>query len=823
VAHATRGNEQRIRVLIVDDHDLFREGLRQLIQTDAAIEVVGEAATGAEAIERVRELHPDVVLMDISMPGVDGIRATEQIVRQFPKTHVVMLTMYQNEEYQHHAVRAGASGFLVKSVRPEQLFQAIRLAAENGARAGDEQASRLEVEASQVRLWERARPAELPHGSDHPHLRVPAEPLAHRLIESEPSWLGGEERIARLEERLRFLETQLQYLLARTVAAPAPPAETEREPAVAPPEPTDARQPAAEQIEPWQEIATGGTPSSSHAATAAPALRTATRQRLARVGAMVLALGAAGTGAFALVQGWVLPLHAVIGGMVTSGVLLAGSLYAFGRQARRLGHTLLITGLLTGSLAIVGGTRLFETIPAEARLAALAGLAMAAGLVASRATSELAAGVALALALSAPALLGLALSPSTVAFLLLATMLAALAAIWHDWGSLPLVVFAVVGPQLARWIIDDVSAPLGLAVSAGFWASIALPTGVAGLRSRQRRPAFWWATLLLASTGCLVWAGLSLLEHETADYRGVFLLGIALASGSLGGLAWRAGGDRHPVTLATGGTAVAALALLFPLALDGPLVMAGWAALAVALAWVYDERRHGIAGLAAVVLAALALGHLVATGYPPQHAIAGSERQIPFTGQESRALAALLGAFLVAGVFVRSLPIRSCLAATALSLVSYVLPFETSGGALTAGWASVFVLTVALERRTRLGTSWRARFGVPSPLFLPMTASAVLAVLHAFSTALSPGRLGFALLPDTPPSGEPLLAAGVLIATVLTAGWLARHARARQLASMAAILVTAYVLPSELPDAPLVLSWAALAIALSCVLRGRCT
>ena len=538
---------------------------------------------------------------------------------------------------------------------------------------------------------------------------------------------------------------------------------------------------------------------------------------------MLLVLGTIGTATFTVVQGWATPLHVTLAGIVTSGVLLAGSLRAFGQRARRLGHTLLVVGLLAGGLAVLGGVRRSEAIPAEAGLATLLVLAAAAGLVASRARSQLAAGLALALALSAPALLGLALTLVTAASLLVVTTLAALVVVLRGWDVLPLVVLAVAAPQLARWIIDGSAPSLSLVVSAGFWASIAVSAGVAGLRAQQRRRALWWATLLLGSTALLVWAGLWLLEHEAARSRGVFLLAIALASGSIGGLALRAGDDRHPVTLATSGTAVATLALLFPLELEGPLVTAGWAALAVVLAWVYDERRHGMAGLAAVVLTALALGHLIGTGYPPQQAIAGSERQIPFTGQESRALAALLGAFVIAVAFVRSLPIRTCLAATALLLVSYVLPFETSGVLLTAGWASVFVLAVALERRTRLSASWRERFELPSPLLVPMTASGLLTLLHAFSTALSPGGLGFALLPDAPPRGEPALVAGVLIATALAAGQLAGHARARQLAITVAVLITAYLLPSELPDAPLVLSWAALAIALSCVFRGRRT
>ncbi|WP_051914365.1 response regulator [Thermorudis peleae] len=127
------GTERVIRVLIADDHDLFREGLRQLIETDDHIAVVGEAANGQEAIEQVKALRPDVVLMDISMPGLDGIRATEYIAQHFPNTHVIMLTMYQDDEYVIHAIRAGAKSYLVKSTKAEELLRAIHVAAEGGS------------------------------------------------------------------------------------------------------------------------------------------------------------------------------------------------------------------------------------------------------------------------------------------------------------------------------------------------------------------------------------------------------------------------------------------------------------------------------------------------------------------------------------------------------------------------------------------------------------------------------------------------------------------------------------------------------------------
>lgn len=122
-----------IRVVIADDHDLFREGLRQLLETVDDIEVLGEASDGRQAVELVAEHSPDVVLMDISMPEMDGIQATEHIVQHFPTTHVVVLTMYADDEYAIHAIRAGAKGYLLKNTRSNEVIKAIKLAAEGGS------------------------------------------------------------------------------------------------------------------------------------------------------------------------------------------------------------------------------------------------------------------------------------------------------------------------------------------------------------------------------------------------------------------------------------------------------------------------------------------------------------------------------------------------------------------------------------------------------------------------------------------------------------------------------------------------------------------
>lgn len=113
-------------VLLVDDQSLIRMGLRLVIDSEPDLEVVGEASDGAVALDQVAALDPDVVLMDIRMPGTDGIEATRRVVAEHPRSRVLVLTTFDVDEYAFAALRAGASGFLLKSARPEDLADAIR-------------------------------------------------------------------------------------------------------------------------------------------------------------------------------------------------------------------------------------------------------------------------------------------------------------------------------------------------------------------------------------------------------------------------------------------------------------------------------------------------------------------------------------------------------------------------------------------------------------------------------------------------------------------------------------------------------------------------
>ena len=119
----------RIRILVVDDHALFREGLRALLAAFPDIAVVGEAADGEEAIAQAERLQPDVVLMDVAMPGIDGIEATRRILRLNPNLGIIIVTMVEDTDSVFAAMRAGARGYVLKGAHHDEMLRAIRAAA----------------------------------------------------------------------------------------------------------------------------------------------------------------------------------------------------------------------------------------------------------------------------------------------------------------------------------------------------------------------------------------------------------------------------------------------------------------------------------------------------------------------------------------------------------------------------------------------------------------------------------------------------------------------------------------------------------------------
>ncbi|QEA30332.1 response regulator transcription factor [Microbacterium sp. PI-1] len=147
-----------IRVLLVDDQELIRVGFRMVLEAEGDIVVVGEAADGRAAIMQSRSLAPDLVLMDIRMPELDGIAATETIVREHPQTKVLVLTTFDLDEYAFGAIRAGASGFLLKDAQRQEMISAVR-AVHRGDAALSPRVTRMLLEHVTPHLGPSATPA----------------------------------------------------------------------------------------------------------------------------------------------------------------------------------------------------------------------------------------------------------------------------------------------------------------------------------------------------------------------------------------------------------------------------------------------------------------------------------------------------------------------------------------------------------------------------------------------------------------------------------------------------------------------------------------
>jgi DNA-binding NarL/FixJ family response regulator len=170
-------SDESIRVLLVDDDELMRAGLAAVLSTDPAIEVVGQASTGHLALERVPTTQPELVLMDVRMPDMDGITATRRLLAVVPEVKVIILTTFERDDYIFDAIDAGASGFLLKRSRPEELLSAIHAVA-----AGD---SLLSPSVTRIVLEHLARqPTATPHST-------------RRLAELTPRELQVLELIAR--------------------------------------------------------------------------------------------------------------------------------------------------------------------------------------------------------------------------------------------------------------------------------------------------------------------------------------------------------------------------------------------------------------------------------------------------------------------------------------------------------------------------------------------------------------------------------------------------------------------------------------------------
>ncbi|GAA1103150.1 response regulator transcription factor [Kitasatospora arboriphila] len=195
-------------VLIVDDQPLQRYGFRMLLESRPDTAVVGEAGHGAEAVRLAAELRPDVVLMDVRMPGMDGIEATRLIVAAGGRSRVLVLTTFDLDEYAHAALRAGASGFLLKDARPEELLAGIRAVAEGDAVVAPAVTRRL-LDAYAHRLPGRPPDA----AEQEPRLAALTDREREILVAVGRGWTNGE-----IAQRLVLSESTVKTHVGRVLA-----------------------------------------------------------------------------------------------------------------------------------------------------------------------------------------------------------------------------------------------------------------------------------------------------------------------------------------------------------------------------------------------------------------------------------------------------------------------------------------------------------------------------------------------------------------------------------------------------------------------------
>ena len=173
-----------IRVLLCDDQALVRGGFRMILEARPDLQVVGEAEDGAQAVSLARQTRPDVILMDVRMPHLDGVQATRQIVASGSPARILVLTTYDLDEYVYAAIRAGASGFLLKDVQPAQLAEAIRVIAAGDALLAPSVTRRLLGQFARALPAQRATPAPLAALTDRETevLRMLAAGLSYKQI-----------------------------------------------------------------------------------------------------------------------------------------------------------------------------------------------------------------------------------------------------------------------------------------------------------------------------------------------------------------------------------------------------------------------------------------------------------------------------------------------------------------------------------------------------------------------------------------------------------------------------------------------------------------
>jgi uncharacterized membrane protein len=544
---------------------------------------------------------------------------------------------------------------------------------------------------------------------------------------------------------------------------------------------------------------------------------------LAVIGGLALFLGGVFFLGLAFSRGWIGPELRVAIGLVAGTVLFAlGGLLLRGRR-QVVAHVLVAVGIGVFSLALFAATRLHGFFAPEFGVAAALMAAAAAAALAIRFDAPLVAAFGLVAVLGSPPVMGAAASLLTLAFIGAALAGTTSIALFRSWRWLPSLAFLLAAPQLAAYVLGDPPLAIGLGAIGGFWALNATAAAGEEILVRRFRLRVSSATLLLASAALVVALGFGLLEGDLERWRGLYLLAVAIAHLALATLFLIRETDRHPFGMLAAGTGLAAVTMAVPIQLGAEWVPLAWASEAVALAWIYVERRHAYSGLAALVLGTLAAGHILAIEYPLDAVGHPAVGAIPFVNPSGMALGFVVLAAAVATWVLRARHERVAVAAVSAGLVAVAIPHELGGIAEAMALTAVVTGGLIVQRsllnlplRLPVQMSWmayadRALYGTAGIAAL-LLASAVFDALPILGSIE-------ALTSTAIPEDWPFINTASAVAVIVMGGALsvaiACTGRWMPAGLLSAATAIAYLLPSQVGGAVAVAGWAALAIGLA--------
>ena len=547
---------------------------------------------------------------------------------------------------------------------------------------------------------------------------------------------------------------------------------------------------------------------------------------LAVVGGVALFLGGLFFLGLAFSRGWIGPeMRVAIGLLAGIGLFCVGGWLLRGPR-QIVAHVLVAVGLGVFSLAMFAATRLHGFIAPEFGVAAALALAAAAAALAVRYDAQLVAVFGLVAVLAAPPVMGASATLVTLLFIGAALAGTTFVALFRSWRWLPALAFMLAAPQLASYILGDPPLAIGLVAIGGFWLLNAISAAGEELIVRRFRLHPSSATLLLANAALVVVLGFALLDGDLERWRGTYLLAVAVAHFALAAIFLVREGDRHPFGMLAAGTGIAAVTMAVPIQLGAAWVPLAWASEAVALAWIYAERRHRFAGMAALVLGVLAAAHIVVVEYG-LNAVPPAANAVPFLNPSGMALGFVVLAAAAATGLLRALHERIAVGATATALVALAVPHELTSipevlGLTAIGAAALVVQRAVLGIPLRLPKSPTLVTFVERGLYGAATVAG-LALATAFVEALPVetfvARVTATAIPEAWPFLTETAAIAVIVAGAALIVGLANMGRWLPAGVLVAAAVIAYLLPFEVGGALAIVGWSALTVALAVVSR----